>query len=152
MLSACFDNTSIFCANMNDFDSLDERVVTSPVGRKRRVRKDGTKRAENKRKLYGGDGHVPHVSCDHNENWCLGGTLQPGEVVFCADRFYSTTVKTKQDAILLSYMNINKAKRSRVKDDRRKRQRTTSVKYFIVNEAQEKKPVCKETFMSIFGK
>ncbi|KAJ8247035.1 hypothetical protein GJAV_G00258010 [Gymnothorax javanicus] len=57
----------------------------------------------------------------------------------------------QQDAVLLSYMSISRVKRCRVADDRRKKFRSIAVKYFIVNKAEEKKPVCKETFMSILG-
>ncbi|KAG5834002.1 hypothetical protein ANANG_G00281960, partial [Anguilla anguilla] len=63
---------------------------------------------------------------------------------------YSTTDKVKQDATLLSCMEIMPVKRRRSKvDNPKQKTRDLTVKYFVLTETG-KIPVCKASFMSIF--
>ena len=68
---------------------------------------------------------------------------------------YSSDEKIKQDAVLLSFMNIDVAKRRKKKIDHdnasRRKIRDMSVKYFVKKENKELVPVCKGSFMGIFG-
>lgn len=140
---------SVASTTMDYFDSFEEPVAMSTPGRKRRV--GVSKRNESKRQRYSGEGHVPRVACNHaNDSFCVGRNLNDSDISYCSEKLYRTNNKVEQDAILLSYMDISAPKRLCAEESRQK-PRKTSVKYFIVLESKEKIPVCKETFMSIFG-
>ncbi|XP_041366912.1 uncharacterized protein LOC121381642 [Gigantopelta aegis] len=95
------------------------------------------------------------ISCVHNvRNVCLATSLSNDDLTYAHDRLYSTENKVTQDATLLSYMDIGKCvrRRPRIDDSSKiKRNREISVKYFTLTANKEKIPVCKASFMSIFG-
>lgn len=124
---------------MDGFDDADEPVLMSPTGRKRRSNPDSSKRAVAKRERHSGQGHTLRVSCEHNSSWCAGATLSTDDVLSGAEKLYLTSDKTKQDAILLSYMDICVAKRVRTSDERNQKARKVSPKYFLLTQDKVKK-------------
>ena len=51
---------------MNTFDEIEEPVVLSPDGRKRRRTPENHKRAKSKQMRHSGGGKIPASSCTHD--------------------------------------------------------------------------------------
>ena len=140
---------------MNNFDDISEPVVLSPTGRKKRRCPDGSGRSVSKKGRHSALGKVPSIACVHNvglQDTCVATTVSENELDRLFHLLYSTTDKVKQDAILLSYMDIKKVQRRRrkVQDPAKQKAREMSVNYFLLDENKVKLPVCKKSFMSIF--
>lgn len=136
---------------MDMFDETEENVVLSTYGRKKKRKPD--EHARNVAKKARHSGGAPSVACTHNiANVCQAATLSSEEIAYINQILYSTTDKVKQDATLLSYMNIETVKRRRPKVENPAQQKTRelTVKYSVVTETEERIPVCKATFMSLF--
>ncbi|XP_041365380.1 uncharacterized protein LOC121380568 [Gigantopelta aegis] len=140
---------------MENFDDIDETVVLSPIGRKRENNSGNSGRSLAKNARHSGAEKPASISCVHNvRNVCLATSLSNDDLTYAHDRLYSTENKVTQDATLLSYMDIGKCvrRRPRIDDSSKiKRNREISVKYFTLTANKEKIPVCKASFMSIFG-
>lgn len=90
---------------MDMFDETEENVVLSTYGRKKKRKPD--EHARNVAKKARHSGGAPSVACTHNiANVCQAATLSSEEIAYINQILYSTTDKVKQDATLLSYMNI----------------------------------------------
>ena len=141
---------------MENFDETDEPVVRLPVGRKRGKQPEAFARNKKKMARHSGGGCFSAFNCGHNmqgAGLCMAGSLVDTDLTFMHSCLYETCDKVKQDAVLLSYMNIEGVKRRRIiGDQERKRNRDFAVKYFVMKENQEQVPVCKASFMSIFSK
>jgi hypothetical protein len=138
---------------MNDFDGIDERVVISPLGRKKRRCPEQSARSVSKKGRHSAVGKIPLISCEHNvQGMCVATRLSGDYLLRLFNILYSSTDKVKQDAILLSYMDIRKVQRGRrkVADPGKQKSKEMSVSYFVVDENKVKIPVCKSSFMSIF--
>lgn len=101
---------------------------------------------------HSGDGKNPFVSCTHNvKGMCVASTLSSNDILYIKAQLYSTQDRFKQDAILLSYMDIQQCtrRRSKVGDVEKQKSRDVSVKYNLLKENKEKINVCKASFLSI---
>ena len=137
---------------INGFDELDEPVTLSPQGRKRK--QNVALHAGNvaKRLRHDGSDKEPKLSCSHNSpSICLATSLTEDDLARLHEIMYSNSEKVKQDSLLLSYMDITEVKRRRSTTDTPRR-RDMTINYFVTNKENQKIPVCKATFMSIFGK
>lgn len=139
---------------MEQFDELEERVMLSPVGRKRKRDLNNNKRAREKKFRHSGGGTIPSVNCKHENvvNVCLANRLSSDDIAHCNNQLYAVHDKVKQDATLLSYLDIEKPRRIRVPDNARKCNRGMTVRYFLLNKEKEKIQVCRATFCSVLGK
>ena len=120
---------------MNNFDDISEPVVLSPTGRKKRRCPDESERSVSKKGRHSALGKVPSIACVHNvQDTCVATTVSENELNRLFNLLYSTTDKVKQDAILLSYMDIKKVQRRRrkVQDPAKQKAREMSVNYFII--------------------
>ena len=137
------------------FDETEEAVVLSPSGRKKKRKPDTYARNVAKKARHSGG--IPSIACCHNTaKVCLAATLSPEEIAGIHRVLYATSDKVKQDAILLSYMDITTVKRRRLKvdDSGKQKNRDLTVKYSVLRdkgekEDKEKIPVCKASFMSL---
>ena len=137
---------------INEYDELDEPVVSSPQGRKRK--RDSSHYAKNveKRLRHSGMSIEPTIACNHKvQSTCLAASLTEDDLNFLHRSMYSESDKVMQDALLLTYMDIKPVTRRRSTADN-PNSRDMTIKYHVTNEDKEKIPVCKATFMSIFGK
>ncbi|XP_035801270.1 uncharacterized protein LOC118469885 [Amphiprion ocellaris] len=136
---------------MENFGQTEEAVALTASGREKKRKPDEYARNAAKKARYRGG--VPTVACSHNlANVCQAAKLSGEEVAYINSVLYSTTDKVKQDATLLSYMDILPVKRRRPKVDNLAEQKTRelTIKYFVLTETQEKIQVCKPSFMSMF--
>lgn len=139
---------------MDNFDDIDEPVVLSPAGRKRKCKPGTHARSIAKKARHSGAGKIAHISCTHNaRNVCMATSLSDDDLKYAHDQLYSTTDKVSQDATLLSYMDVRKCarRRNKVDDVARRNARECAVKYSMLTSNKEKIPVCRATFMGIFG-
>ena len=137
---------------MEKFDEIDEPVLLSPSGKKRRRQHENSARALAKRPRYSGDEKIPRVSCTHKAGVCTASTLTKNDLVYIKGQLYATTDKVKQDAIPISRMAVQQCKRKRpgVEDQGRQRNRAITVKHIALKENKEKVPVCQASFLSTF--
>jgi hypothetical protein len=84
---------------------------------------------------------------------CLATSLSDEDLKYAHDQLYLAQDKVKQDATVLSYMDIQKCvrRRAKVADINKRNARETSVKYCTLNVNKDRVAVCKASFMSIFG-
>ena len=68
---------------MNNFDGMDEPVMVSAVGKKRKPSKSNHVREEIKKMRHSGGGKMSAVSCSHKKatNFCHADTLTPGDLL-----------------------------------------------------------------------
>lgn len=128
--------------------------MLSPSGRKQK-RKAGTySRNVAKAARYSGERKAPCIALNHvnSEKVCRASAPSTTELTLINPALYSTTDEEKQDASLLSYMDTKPVKRRRptVDNPAEHKTRDLTVKCFVLNEAG-KIPVCKASFMSLFG-
>ncbi|XP_061746904.1 uncharacterized protein LOC133545391 isoform X2 [Nerophis ophidion] len=131
---------------------MDEPVVLSTQGRKKKRMPEGSARALAKKARHSGDGKLQTIACAHNNNaMCVASTLSPEDLAYMKGQFYLTQDKVKQDATLLSYMDVQTCKRRRTKvtDTDKQKQREVSVKYYLLKASKERISVCKASFLSI---
>ena len=97
---------------------------------------------------------VPRVACRHDTGFCTAGTLNENDLEYIKGQLYATYDKVKQDAILVSHMDISQVKRRRprVEDEGRQKNRGLTIKYSLLKEDKTKIPVCQASFLSIFCK
>ena len=139
---------------MENFDDIDEPVVLSPVGRKKRANSANSARSVSKQMRHSGAGRIASISCVHKaRNVCMATSLSEDDLKFAHSQFYTVQDKLKQDATLLSYMDIQKCvrRRAKVEDVEKRNARECCVKYCTVTVDKVRVPVCKASFMSIFG-
>ena len=135
-------------------NKLDEQVVLSPSGRKEKPDKSNTAQENKKKSRHDGSEKKTFIACTHNtHNQCLAGTLAPEDLTYTHHQLYQTTDKVQQDATLLSYMTVSGVGRRRPKvgDVAKRNVRDYTIKYCVLNHTMKKIPVCKPSFMSIFG-
>ena len=140
---------------MNTFDEIEEPVVLSPDGRKRRRTQGNPKRAKDKQMRHSGGGKIPVISCtqDTVENVCMVGKLTNEDIAKCSIQFYYSNDKVAQDAALLSYLQISKPKHCRIDDEARKCPRHVSTKYYLLPAGNTSNgQVCRKTFGSVLDK
>ncbi|CAL9689385.1 unnamed protein product [Knipowitschia caucasica] len=79
---------------MNNFDDIDEPVVISAIGRKRKPSKDNHSRETIKGMKHSGGGKMPAVICKHTKdsNFCNADTLTPGDIQRNFDIFLSSSL------------------------------------------------------------
>ncbi|KAK9976438.1 hypothetical protein ABG768_021643 [Culter alburnus] len=131
-----------------EYDEMDEHVLVSVTGKRKR----SSARSLAKEKRYSGNEKISRIACKHNSVSCAAVTLTETDITYIKDQLYSTHDKVKQDAILLSHLDIMQCKRRRpsaVEADKR-RQREMTVKYAVLKEDRTKVPVCQASFLSIF--
>ncbi len=141
---------------MNNFDGIDEPVVVSAVGKKRKPSKSNHLREEIKKMKHSGGGKMPAVACSHTtaSNFCHADTLTSGDLLRNFQLFYSKSTKTEQDQAILQLIAVKKVQRRRPKFDNRDMQKNREVtnEYHLLTEDHPTKiPVCKATFCSVLG-
>ena len=67
---------------MNQFDGMDEPVMVSAVGKKRKPSKSNHQREKNKKMRHSGGGKMPAVTCSDKKATNFGhtDTLTPGDL------------------------------------------------------------------------
>ena len=143
---------------MNSFDSLEERVVLSPIPRKRGRSKEYHDREKRRKLRYSGGGKVPQIRCTHtarnNAALCHADVITEADLAFNHAKFYENPDKVAQDALILSLLEISDPKRRRVLDEKARKAKDVSVKYTLLSEQQhpQKIKVCRKTFIKLLGK
>ncbi|CAL9701146.1 unnamed protein product [Knipowitschia caucasica] len=137
---------------MAGFDDAEEAVLLSPRGRKRKRKPEEHDRKLAKNARHSGGANAA-VACVHNNvNVCQAAKLSPEDIDYIHHTLYTTTDKVKQDATLLSYMDVTavKRRRSKIEDSAQQKSRDLTVKYSVLTRARDRIPVCKSSFMSLF--
>uniref|UniRef100_A0AAV2LL28 VPS10 domain-containing protein n=1 Tax=Knipowitschia caucasica TaxID=637954 RepID=A0AAV2LL28_KNICA len=137
---------------MAGFDDAEEAVLLSPRGRKRKRKPEEHDRKLAKNARHSGGANAA-VACVHNNvNVCQAAKLSPEDIDYMHHTLYTTTDKVKQDATLLSYMDVTavKRRRSKIEDSAQQKSRDLTVKYSVLTRARDRIPVCKSSFMSLF--
>ena len=137
---------------MNTFDETVEAVALLTSGRKKKRKPEEYGRSVAKKARHRGG--VPRVACRHNhDHWCQAARLSDVDVAYINRVLYTTSDKVKQDATLLSYMDIRPVRRRRtprVQNPAQQRTREVSINYSVLTDTQEKISVCKASFMALF--
>lgn len=94
---------------------------------------ENSARNKAKENRYSGNGADANIACTHNGTSCAAVTLTEADLSYIKQQLYSTFDKVKQDAILLSHMDVTPCKRRR-------------------RQVEAKVPVCQTSFLSIFCK
>lgn len=148
---------SVFNCN-NNFDGLDESVKPTAGGRKRRMNKENHKKQLKKKARHSGGALIPTVGCQHKAaatGFCQADKLSPDDLMMNFNKFYERPNKVEQDKTILHLMDITQVKRQRLKvqDVNKRKDRNVSVKYSLLCSSHPNKvPVCKATFLKVFGK
>ena len=108
---------------MNTFDEIEESIVETSFGRKRRRNKGNWKREVGKRCRSSGGGKIPGIWCHHNSTNSRALMLTFDDLANISTNVYPSNDRVKQDATLLSFMKILTCKRVRVNEDKRKKSR-----------------------------
>lgn len=111
-------------------------------------------RCKAKKSKYSGNRSVTSIACTHNNSRCVAVTLTETDLSYINQQFYCTSDKIKQDAFLLTRVNVMlcKWKNRGVELDERRRQRELSIKYTVLKENQTRVPICQASLLSIFCK
>lgn len=130
-----------------------DEMVVSVTGKRKRRQTRNSARCKAKEKRYSGTDRISRIACKHNSVSCAAVTLTETDITYIKEQLYSTHDKVKQDAILLSHLDIMQCKRRRpsAKAEKR-RQRDLTIKYAVLKEDNTKVPVCQASFLSIFCK
>ena len=141
---------------MNQFDGMDEPVIVSVVGKKRKPSKSNHEREKNKKMRHSGGGKMPAVKCSHKKatNFCHADTLTPGDLMKNFQSFYSASTKVEQDQIILQLITVKRVQRRRQKVDTidsQKDREVTNEYHLLTEDHPTKIPVCKATFCSVLG-
>ncbi len=140
----------------NTFDGLDEPVRHIPGG-KRRLDKEYHKKQQKKKVRHSGGALIPTVGCQHKAGatgFCQAEKLSPDNLMMNFNKFYERPNKVDQDRAILHLLDITRVKRQRLKvlDANKRKDRNISVKYSLLCSSHpEKVPVCKATFIKVFG-
>ncbi|XP_041362797.1 uncharacterized protein LOC121378605 [Gigantopelta aegis] len=140
---------------METYDAVDEPVMLSPTGKRKRRRPRSSARSIAKTARYSGKGLIPRLTCTHKNALCTAGTLNENDLAYIKGQLYVTKDKVEQDAILVSHMDIGQVKRRRQRDPRdkdegRQKNRRVLIKYSLLKEDKTKISVCQASFLSIF--
>ena len=133
---------------METIIDTDEPVLRTAYAKKRKCNPDNYARQQAKLKRLGGGLHIPTVACNHNHKFCKASTLSQGEIYSLFNQLHDEKSQERQDGFMLNYMVISNAKRS----TKNGRKRDMFVEYSLLNSSKEKIPVCKKSFLSVFGK
>ncbi|KAA0703634.1 hypothetical protein E1301_Tti015520 [Triplophysa tibetana] len=139
---------------MEVYDEMDKYVTVSVTGKRKRRQQHNSARSKAKENRYSASDRIPRVRCTHSNGvLCRADTLTETDITYINKQLYFSHDKVKQDAILLSHMDVMPCKRRRVKvkAEDKQRQRDLTVKYFVLKEDQTNVPVCQASFLSIFG-
>lgn len=150
------DAETLFSASLqsNNFDCLDEPVLTtSPKSsRKKRSNPDKHTRSIRKRQLHSGAGKVPIKNCIHlQRSFCKAELLTSEDISYNFTRLYDNTTKVEQDKDILSLMDISQSARTRVSAESRRKAKDITIKYNLLHSNNVKLEVCKATFVSVLG-
>ena len=132
---------------MESSDLTSEQVQRTNFGRKRKRNPKNYKRNLQKAKKLNGGNHIPRIVCKHNDRCCKASTLNLEDAYALNYKFHDIQSKQEQDAFLLTYMTVSEPRQQKSKG----KSRTVSVKYSVITNSNVKLPVCKSSFMSIFG-
>ncbi len=119
-----------------------EPVLLTLNGRRKRYLPQNSAHYKAKENRYSGNGLVTSVACTHNSSSCSAVTLKESDLLYIKQQLCFTNDKVKQDAILLSHMNVMPCKRRRqqVEAEEKRRQRDVSIKYAVLKEDKQKFP------------
>ena len=132
---------------MENTDISSEPVKRTQFGKKRKCNTANYSRNRCKIQRLGGGNHIPRLVCNHNDRLCQATKLTSEDAYSLNYKFHDMNSKKDQDAFLLTYMSVREPKKPKPQNQKRK----VSVKYSVLNLKNEKIPVCKATFMAIFG-
>ena len=87
---------------MNNFDGIEEPVVVSSVGKKRKPSKDNHEREVRKRVRNSGGGKIPAIACSHSEskNFCHADKLTADDLV----KNFDTLLHTESEFLLMKWI------------------------------------------------
>ncbi|KAL1276037.1 hypothetical protein QQF64_035660 [Cirrhinus molitorella] len=141
---------------MYNFDGIEEPVVVSSVGKKRKPSKDNHEREVRKRVRNSGGGKIPAIACSHSEskNFCHADKLTADDLVKNFDTLYCHTTKAEQDQAILRLITVKRVQRRRPKvaiEDAQKEREVTNEYYLLSKDHPTKVPVCKATFCAALG-
>lgn len=142
---------------MNTFDGINEPVVVSAVGKKRKPSKNNHLRENVKKMRHSGGGKMPAVTCTHKKslkNFCHADTLTPDDLRRNFESFYGHSTKIEQDQAILQLITVKKVQRRRPKvdnTDMQKERDVTNEYHLLTEDHPTKIPVCKATFCSVLG-
>ncbi len=97
------------------------------------------------------------MGCQHKAGatgFCQAEKLSPDDLMMNFNKFYERPNKVDQDRAILQFLDITRVKRQRLKvlDVNKRKDRIISVKYSLLCSSHpEKVPVCKATFIKVFG-
>ncbi len=94
---------------MNNFYRINEPVVVSAVGKKRKPSKSNHLREEIKKTRHSGGGKMPAVACAHTtaSHFCHADTLTSGDLLRNFQLFYSKSTKTEQDQAIFQLIKFS---------------------------------------------
>ncbi|KAK0154977.1 hypothetical protein N1851_002695 [Merluccius polli] len=141
---------------LNAFDGTDEPVRPTLGGRKRRLNMENHRKQILKKVRHSGGAMFPMVGCKHKAAMgvCQAERLSPDDLMINFNQFYDRPNKVEQDREILHLLDITPVKRQRkqIEDISKRKDRTISVKYSLFCKSHpEKVPVCKATFVKVFG-
>lgn len=141
---------------MNNFDGIEEPVVVSSVGKKRKPSKENHEREVRKRVRNSGGGKKTAIACSHSEsrNICHADKLAADDLVKNFDTLYCHTTKAEQDQAILRLITVKRVQRRRPKvaiEDAQKEREVTNEYYLLSKDHSTKVPVCKATFCAALG-
>ncbi|CAM1328338.1 Uncharacterised protein g9739 [Pycnogonum litorale] len=134
------------------FDEMDEYVIESPTGKRKRRNPLNSSRQVKKNARYSGENKIPTLSCNHNSSNCKASTLSENDLNYVFNQLYAINCKVKQDSMILSYLNCSQVKRRRKKiaDGNKQRNRGISIVYNVLTEDKRTVKICQSSFLSIF--
>lgn len=89
-----------------EYDEMDEPVLLTLNSRRKRYLPQNSARYKAKESRYSGNGSVSSVACVRNSFSCSAVTLKESDLLYIKQQLYFTNDKVKQDAILLSHMDV----------------------------------------------
>ena len=91
---------------MDNFDEMEEPVMVSRTGKRKRREPQNSARSRAKNARYSGEGLVPRVTCRHNDTgFCTAGTLNENDLEYIMFTVFMFTVV--YSVVLLHFHIIN---------------------------------------------
>lgn len=142
-------------AKRGESSGTDEPLLLTMNCRRKRGRPQESStfaRVKAKASRYSGKRTVATIACNHNRSMCAAASLTATDLSFIYRQLYCTSDKVKQDAFLLSHIDVMPCKRRKrqVDVDERRRQRDLSIKYTVIKEDKTRVVICQASFLSIF--
>lgn len=142
-------------AGQADNSSEPVRGSSPNSSRKKRKNEENHHRVKKKRLLHSAQGKLGSKDCTHraDRSFCQAPSLTPNDIDFNFRNLYNCQTKVEQDAFILNLMEIGTAKRPRVAQDNRRKKKSITTSYNLLEkETRNKVQVCKQTFISVLSK